>query len=232
MSAVTDEQVEPAEPEGEPEPQPADEPEAGDGDQLEPEGVLVGSSAPQMSEREMEQAFKKLDAEATRHRNRLGEIMGDDALALAVCPFCEPAMAGFYFPAHVADERAAATLAALGVTEQGELQHDPACETCDYCGGMGETLTGSKVDASRTRACPKCTAKGWTSAEERQTWASLEQTKAAAAAYSQPQPTTTTAAPIVPAADQWGRPPGHEFHRIAPHLLSEQERARDPYKGY
>jgi hypothetical protein len=200
-----DEEEQPAE-------QPAAEPE-------QPAAVL--------SERELEAALERLAKEATRHASRVSEIMGEDAQALEPCPLCEPHIPGFLWPGAIEEEKRVASLELLGIGGEAGLVEDPATATCDYCKGHGETITGSSVATQRTRPCPVCAAKGWTTPEERNTWNSTQAARDVAAELQGNTPGMAPAASTLPQTDAWGRPVGHQFYGMNPTYMTAEQRASD-----
>lgn len=183
--------------------------------------------APPLSEKELEAALKKLDSEATRHANRVSEIMGADAQTLEPCVLCEPNIPGFRIPVPVDDEKRAAVLAVLGMGDEPEFVTDPGTQTCSYCDGNGATITGSKVQNQVTRVCPQCQGNGWMTDEAKAALAVRQETALVAAAVTGqpvqlPQPEN-----VVPAFDAWQRPQGHEFFGMTPVYMTPEQRARD-----
>lgn len=217
----TDETTEP-EPETDETTKPETDEEAAEDETPEPAAL---------SEKELEAMNRQLDAEAKRHRDALDRIMGEDALALVPCAVCGENTAGFHFPANAYPDGhpTRVALETLGEGMDVTLANDDEAETCDRCTGFGETVTGSHVPGQETRPCTKCGAKGWTSAQDRQTWKGTEAVRLAASAV----PPVTAVAPLpaddAPQFDQYGRPRGHEFYGRSEAYMSADERARDPY---
>lgn len=195
-------------------------------DDDEPEAAAE-TAPPPLSEKELEVALKKLDSEATRHANRVSEIMGADAQTLIPCVLCETNIPGFCFPGGVDDEKRAAVMAAIGMGEAAELVEDPETQMCEYCGGNGETITGSKVPNQATRPCPKCMANGWLSKDQVRAAAVIAETQLVAGQVLSDLPATPVAPTELPAADQYGRPRGHEFYGRNVVYMTPEERARD-----
>ena len=214
-----------------------DEPADDELDDVEPDGDAEpdevadeSASAPAaLDDREIERRLKALDREATRHAARVTDIMGEDALTLVPCPMCVGFAPGFMFPWSVEDEQRAAVLAAIGMGPVGELAHDPEARACDLCLGLGELLTGSRVDSQVTRPCPKCTAKGWTSDNDRAMW----DTRVAMATPTATPDTAPTAVVVSttppPPTDMYSRPLGHPNYGKMPAYMTADERAADPY---
>jgi hypothetical protein len=197
-------------------PESDDEPETEEETQEEPATQENGSqgAAGAMSEKEMEKAFKLLDREATRHRNRLSEIMGEDAQTLEPCPCCEPSMAGFMFPVTVApltEEKQGALLALLGQAGDEDLVQDPDYEGCQHCNARGRTLSGSKDPLKKTKVCDKCGGNGFVQKPIEQRIPALFKVEPNAGNATFP-----AAMPPPQNADEWGRPPGHAHYGIPP----------------
>jgi len=132
-----------------------DEPGAGD-DELQP------PTGQQPSEKEIEQTYKRLDAETARHVKRVAELVGEDAFRhLVVCELCDPSMPGFRWPRPPADEVKAAVRMAIGDRQPENWQADTYSRRCDSCQGLGEVLTGSQVRGQETLGCLECGSRGW-----------------------------------------------------------------------
>lgn len=153
-----------AEPETEPaEPaEPADdELEAEEEDDAEPEPEPEPEAPSGFSEKAMERAVKKLEAEASRHANRVSEIMGEDANDLTPCPLCAPNIPGFRWPFPPAADVVAAVKDAIGEPASPTYAKDSYSRECDLCHGLGSVATGSKVAGQGVVGCLKCKGKGW-----------------------------------------------------------------------
>lgn len=119
---------------------------------------------------DVEKAFKSLAKEATRHANRVGEIMGEDAQLLQPCPRCvttdpqRPAVPGFIFPAEVVPllpEDKARVKLSIGEGAEPEFLESDDAYACTKCGGMGKYKTGSKVRNQDLIVCDTCEGRGW-----------------------------------------------------------------------
>lgn len=119
------------------------------------------------SERDIEKAMDKLGREAQRHRGRIGEIMGEDALALLPCELCWPPAPGFRFPQIPEDQRAAVMLA-IGFEPEPDFRSDTQSGVCPDCDGWGQVATGSKVQGQKALPCTSCKGKGWRGPREQQ----------------------------------------------------------------
>lgn len=123
--------------------EPAEEPQAG------------------LSEKQLNAAFEKLAREGKRHRDRLDEIMGEDALALVECPLCTPEMAGWRFPVEPDDDTKDAVRAALGDLVAADLEKANYANACPDCKGHGQVISGSLVPEKRAIQCRRCLGYGY-----------------------------------------------------------------------
>jgi hypothetical protein len=146
----------PGTPEGDPE--PVEEPEEPqEPPQPQPQG---------MSERELEEVRRKLERSATTWRNRVSELLGEEANYLAPCELCDPIIPGFHFPAEVETARDpvhARLLDVLRTPGEPEYMPDPNTRECGVCGGLGKTLTKGRVPGKTQRVCRVCKGQGYLS---------------------------------------------------------------------
>ena len=227
MTDTLDETQEGQEAEAVPEP-PADEPQEGDepeqGAQQDGDEFDQGAA----SEKEIEQAVAKLAKEATRHANRVSEIMGEDAQALLRCELCEPDIPGFRWPTVPADDPRHALIQLLSEGLPAQPPEDDEAQRCERCDGYGVTVTHSRVPGNETRPCSKCNAKGWTSEEERTAYESKMGARKVAAELAAGAFSVAAPAPVTtPATDTWGRPQGAEFFGKDPQFMTPDETMRD-----
>lgn len=125
--------------------------------------------APAMSEKELEQAYKKLDKLRETNASRVSSIMGEDALALIVCPACSDVAPGFVWPPEVAPLSEEAELGVrqlLGIGRPRELKRHNSFRTCSGCDGEGFIDTGAKREGYESATCPECSGKGYLSQNE------------------------------------------------------------------
>ena len=140
-------------------PEQGDEPEQGDGDEPEPNAEFQGPSV-----EEIEKMSKRLDGEATRHRNRISEIMGEMAQVLVPCELCDPQTAGFHLPAdslqpeNDLEARLVEVLKTPSAPEYLLAGHVRRCAACD---GWGAVLSGSRVAGKERVKCPTCGGQGF-----------------------------------------------------------------------
>lgn len=137
----------------------AEEGEEGEQPEPEEEAQFHGPSA-----EEIEKMGKRLDAEATRHANRLSEIMGESAQALERCELCDPQTAGFHLPVEYMqpesdlDARLIEVLKTPSLPDYMQAQHVRRCGNCD---GWGSVLSGSRVAGKDRVKCPNCQGNGF-----------------------------------------------------------------------
>lgn len=180
-----------------------------------------------MSETDIEAAIDKLTRERDRHVKRIGEIMGDDATALLPCELCEPTIQGFRWPFVADDDPRAAILALLGGDDAAPMLQDPDAQVCDVCNGHGATLTGSRVQATATKPCAKCGAKGWTTEQERTSYEATVGARKVADELAQHALAVPAPSPTTPSVDPWGRPAGAPFFGTNPDYMTAEQKAQD-----
>lgn len=207
--------------------EPDDEALADEGAEDAPPEPVEPDVSAGMSEAEIERAMKALDKEATRHANRVSEIMGEDAQQLSPCPLCVPSMAGFIFPDAIPeDQREAVLMLFLGVPAS-EYETDPLAEECETCKGEGFTTTGSKVPQYQQRPCPACIGMGFMDHTRRAQWDGEQALRNPPAPPAPLVPAYVAPSNGTPDVDAWGRPRGHWLYGRDPRYLTEGERASD-----
>jgi hypothetical protein len=153
----------PAEEPQEPEtPEEGAEPEDEQEEPQEPAPEPTGG----MSERQLEEVRRKLERSATTWRNRVSELLWDEASYLVACELCDPIIPGFHFPAEVEQPRDAVherLLEVLRTPGEPEYLPDPNTRECGVCGGLGKTLTKGKVPGKTQRVCRVCKGQGYLS---------------------------------------------------------------------
>ena len=152
---VEPDESQPVEPDPDEEAAETDEPEP----EPEPEPENVGPSP-----EELERMSKALDKEATRHANRLSEIMGDAAQILVPCELCDAQTAGFHLPVehlHPESDLDARLLDVLKTPGEPPYRQAPNARECGTCGGYGKVLSGSKVAGRERVQCPTCGGNGY-----------------------------------------------------------------------
>lgn len=205
--------VEPQEPTGDPvpgtEPEPAPEPAPGDG--AEPPLALG------MSERDFEQAARKLDRGVERYRAVVQEFIETTGQSLIENKADLAHVPGYIFHPDVRpldDEQAAFARASLGMPIEPAFPADPMSHACSLCDGWGQVKTGSKVAGKVVVRCPDCQGAGFTSSRP----------------YAAPVPASLRVAGDEPASvltpeeesgeDAWGTPRNHPDWGKAPQYRS------------
>lgn len=151
------EPTEPAEPSEPSEPPTEGEPPANPAES-EPETVVQGPT-----EAEIEKVGKQLEALRKHVARKVGDIFGEDAVALIPCPLCgddAPGHVWMQIPGEVKDEAMARVHAWLGIASPVELEAHPNAELCPTCKGKGQVRTPSQVPGYDVVDCPNCAATG------------------------------------------------------------------------
>jgi hypothetical protein len=146
-------------------PEPTEAPGEGDGPVEGDEPAEAPSETPVQrtgpsGEKEIEKVFDRLGKEAKRHRDRLSEIMADDATLLIACPLCDPLIPGFIMPTPDVPERFPAVREFMGESPASELSDDPRSMRCEVCDGFGQVATGSRTEAHKAMVCEACKGMG------------------------------------------------------------------------
>lgn len=167
--------------------EPTGTPGEGDGPVEGDEPVEESSEPPVQrtgpsSEKEIEKVFDRLGKEAKRHRDRLSEIMADDATLLLPCPLCDPLIPGFIMPTPDVPDRFAAVREFMGESPESELPADPRSMRCEVCDGFGKVATGSRTETHKAMVCEACKGMG-----------------AVGPRFEQPQPIVSPVAPLAAA---------------------------------
>lgn len=149
--------------ESEPTPEPDEQDEEGNEAEEDEQPAEEPAPEPQvgMTDKEMEASRKKLEAEDTRHRNRISEIMGEEAQFLEPCPLCSHFVAGLIFPQVPSEEIVAATRVAIGMPDLSNYQPAKHAHKCPDCEGLGVVLSGSLVQGNVAIECNTCHASGY-----------------------------------------------------------------------
>src|SRR6266852_5216564 len=102
----------------------------------------------------------KLDRERERHASRIGEIMGDEAVALIPCPVCMDGVAdGWIFTPEVqqlSDEAISRIRQVIGLPDYSNFVQAKDAKRCPDCNGKGSTKTDSDVPGYETKTCGTC----------------------------------------------------------------------------
>lgn len=106
--------------------------------------------------------LERLANEGERHRNRLAEILEEDALNLVPCMLCRTDLAGFVDrTASIPEEVKAAVRIQIGDRQPRELLDDPFSELCPTCKGAKEVKPAGAVGEELVLVCVTCGGKGW-----------------------------------------------------------------------
>jgi len=116
-----------------------DEDEAAEEEEAEPESPPEPPAEPTQAP---EALLRKFESENARHEKALGKIMGEDFEAFEPCAAC--GAIGFAIPQPPPDFKV----------------HALTFE-CQECDGLGQLVSGSKVEAFALLTCPTCQGKGY-----------------------------------------------------------------------
>ncbi len=139
----------------EPEPETEEEEPVEDPGPVPPAGV---------SEAELEKVRGQLERSATTWRNRVSQLLGEEAQFLVPCELCDPLLPGFHFPVDLltpSDDVQARLFDVLRTPAGPGYQEDPFTTECTTCAGLGKTLTKSQVPGKTERVCPTCGGDGF-----------------------------------------------------------------------
>lgn len=170
-------------------------------------------ASPGLSEKQIEQAMAKLEREAKRHRDRISEVMGEEAQMLEPCPLCEPNFAGFRFPVVPPDDVREAVRVAIGDADGIEYLRATDARLCDACNGLGNVLTGSLVPVHRTKPCGQCRGAGYVDV------GGPTPVPVAPSGEQVTAPTVTNDPNDLPDVDPWGRTPDHTDYGRLPNYV-------------
>lgn len=113
---------------------------------------------------QLEAQRNKLARSATTWRNRVSDVLGEDAQFLVACPLCEPDIPGFMFPADIQqpyNDTHARLLDVLREPERPEYRESTTTRRCEPCDGLGKVVTGSRVPGQELLLCPSCRGTGF-----------------------------------------------------------------------
>src|SRR5438874_10183027 len=151
-----------APPQEQPTPEPTEEPATPQEPTEEPTEAPEPPAPPPpegMSLEELEKVRSKLDRSATTWRNRVSELLGEDAQMLVPCELCDPTIPGFHWPPDLEQPRDRlheSLLEVLRTPGEPEYPEDPNTRQCGVCHGLGKTRTKGKVPGKTTRVCTTC----------------------------------------------------------------------------
>jgi hypothetical protein len=142
---------------------PFEEPETPD-EEDEDDAEPAAQAPVGVSIEELEKVRNKLERSATTWRNRVSELLGEEAQFLVPCELCDPIIPGFHFPAELEQPRDPMHERLLDVLREPmgpEFQDDPYTRECTTCGGYGKTRTKGHVPGKTERVCPTCKGVGF-----------------------------------------------------------------------
>jgi hypothetical protein len=165
-----------SEPEQEPDEQPEPTEEPLQGDELapdeeeaedEPDAQPEPVEQPEpdeptgLTEKQLDETRKKLDRENERHRARISDLIGDEAVLLEPCPLCTGFADGYRFPVEPPPDVIEATRVAIGLPDLSNFQQSTTTRECPSCVGLGVVLSGSKVPENAAITCVACNGSGY-----------------------------------------------------------------------
>lgn len=192
IAAQMSDDTEPGEPE--PEPEPTDpEPEPN----LPPE--------PESAQAQM----AKMDAYAIKAKKYLArnmdEVLGEESQHYVECPFCNYFNTpGFLHASPCPPELLGTVYEWTNQAAPDDYKKDTASHICDACDGLGEVLSGSKVQGRQTLVCVACKGNGWVPVGPERQGGNLTVPNGQSATYPPPAessgPVVMAAAPVSPEA--------------------------------
>jgi hypothetical protein len=209
--------------------EPTEEDEVGEEEEQEtqeqdgpepPEGERRPRAAGEVSEKELDRMFAKVERANVAYVKRIGESMGEEFGVLEQCPRCASPFLGFIFPPMmqpVTAETKAKVMLSVGEEPEEVTEDDPYSRRCDTCNGRGRCKTGSLVTRERFIRCLRCDARGWIPVGDERTLPANRE-----------QAIPTGAAPVVetnghsdeftpaPDEDLWGRSKNHPDYGVHP----------------
>src|SRR5438067_5296911 len=157
--------TEPTEPPETPsEPEPAAEPQEEPQQPQEPPQEPAAPQPAGMSLEELEKVRSKLDRSATTWRNRVSELLGEDAQMLVPCELCDPTIPGFHWPPDLEqprDDLHAHLLDVLRTPDSPDYNQAQHVRRCQLCDGWGVVLSGSRVAGKGQVKCQMCKGNGF-----------------------------------------------------------------------
>ena len=117
-----------------------------------------------MSIEELEKVRSKLDRSATTWRNRVSDLLGEDAQMLVPCELCDPTIPGFHWPPDLEqprDDLHAHLLDVLRTPDSPEYNQAQHVRRCQLCDGWGVVLSGSRVAGKGQVKCQMCKGNGF-----------------------------------------------------------------------
>jgi hypothetical protein len=152
-----------------------------------------GAPTPEQADTEarMDQVTRGLDKAQRAYGRAVGKVLEDDAMGLVPCPLCADHFPGLLTPAPPSAETVQAVRPLIGLPDFSTYRPDTHARACDACGGLGKTLTGSKVPEYATIVCHECAGRGFRSALD-----AHQTVKAGNGAAAMPAPTHVEDIPV------------------------------------
>jgi hypothetical protein len=156
------EPVEPTEPDEATEPAQGDEEEEAAAEEpSEPSDDEEPDTPEGFTEKELEATRKKLDNENARHRGRISDLIGDEAVLLEPCPLCSGFADGYRFPVVPPADVIEQVRVAIGMPDLSNYQQAKDATQCPDCVGLGVVLSGSLVAENAAITCKTCNGSGY-----------------------------------------------------------------------
>lgn len=114
-----------------------------------------------MTEKQLEASRKKLDAENARHRARISDLIGEEAVHLIPCELCNGFADGYRFDVQPPDFVVDAVRVAIGLPDLSNFQQAKHAHQCPDCAGLGVVLSGSQVPENAAITCLGCNGSGY-----------------------------------------------------------------------
>ena len=134
------------------------------GEQEEPQTTPEPEAPNGPNEAQMEAILQKIDRSATTFRNRVSDLLGEQANDLSPCPLCSDGIMGHLFPVEwitPVGELQARLLEVLKTPQAPEYRAAPNVRQCGTCAGWGSVLSGSRVAGKERVLCPTCKGNGF-----------------------------------------------------------------------
>ena len=116
------------------------------------------------NEQEMEAILQKIDRSATTFRNRVSDLLGEQAQDLSPCPLCSDGIMGHLFPVEwitPVSEVQARLLEVLKTPSAPDYRAAPNVRRCGTCDGWGRVVSGSRVAGKESVVCVTCKGYGF-----------------------------------------------------------------------
>lgn len=177
----------------------SDEPDPDNSDQDEPEALHVDEPPELDSGAAMEAIGKKLDLLSKHVAKRITEILGEAAPEWEECELCNYwNTPGWRHKGPLPEAVEDALNVALGKHAQTEYKSDEYSRVCEKCNGLGEVLTGSRVNGQLALPCMACKGMGWVPVGNERATGAFAHANGPAPGQTAPSPTPQPPAPESP----------------------------------